>query len=221
MSTPPAPKVAGTHSPNPSSGHNADACAETGTEPGTPSSTDASLPAPASAPGAGAARAARAPLALQERLASWLLDLSTLHELTERLHRTRTTEEALGELLRAGAALLGAERGLVRFTHTPDRPARVHGFGLDRGELGRLEALPEECTSHGALLAANTGAPMTRRDLLAEPGIDPRCAAAARSMGCAATYAVPLRDAGRIFASALWSFPEPGAPSSRQSRLLS
>ncbi|MFD6150435.1 PP2C family protein-serine/threonine phosphatase [Streptomyces sp. NPDC060243] len=217
MSTPPAPKVAGTHSPNPSSAHNADTPAE--------SSADASLPSPASAPGAGESRAggipARASLALQERLASWLLDLSTLHELSERLHRTRTTEDALCELLRAGAVLLGAERGLVRFTHAAAHPARLHGHGLDRGELGRLEALPEECTSHGALLAAGTGAPVTRRDLLAEPGLDPRCAAVARSLGCAATYAVPLCDAGRVFASALWSFPEPTAPSSRQSRLLS
>ncbi|NEA42382.1 phosphatase, partial [Streptomyces sp. SID11385] len=171
MSTPPAPKVAGTHSPNPPSAHNADAPAEP--------SADASLPSPAGAPGAGASRAggtpAHAPLALQERLAAWLLDLSTLQELSGRLHRTRTTEDALGEVLRAGATLLGAERGLIRFSHAASHPARVHGLGLDRGELGRLEALPEECTSHGALLAAGTGAPVTRRDLLAEPGLDPRC----------------------------------------------
>ncbi|SCD92261.1 hypothetical protein GA0115246_108031, partial [Streptomyces sp. SolWspMP-sol7th] len=206
MSTPPAPKVAGTHSPNPSPAHNADTPAES-----AESSADASLPSPASAPGAGESRAsgipARASLALQERLASWLLDLSTLHELSERLHRTRTTEDALGELLRAGAVLLGAERGLVRFTHAAAHPARLHGHGLDRGELGRLEALPEECTSHGALLAAGTGVPVTRRDLLAEPGLDPRCAAVARSLGCAATYAVPLCDAERVFASALSVLP--------------
>ncbi|MEV3966406.1 hypothetical protein AB0M34_37035, partial [Nocardia sp. NPDC050193] len=45
---------------------------------------------------------------LTDRLAGWVSDLTTLHELTERLARTDTLADALQELLRAGAALVGA-----------------------------------------------------------------------------------------------------------------
>ena len=51
--------------------------------------------------------------ALQDRLAAWIHDLTTLQDLTGRLARTATLDDALDELLRAGAALVGARRGLV------------------------------------------------------------------------------------------------------------
>lgn len=66
---------------------------------------------------------------IQDRLAGWVSDLTTLHELTERLTRTGSVDAALNEVVRAGAALVGSSRGLVVLApasradeHLPVRP---------------------------------------------------------------------------------------------------
>ncbi|MCF3100292.1 SpoIIE family protein phosphatase [Streptomyces roseoverticillatus] len=88
-----------------------------------------------------------APNALvQDRLAGWISDLTTLQDLTERLTRTGGLDAALHEALRAGAALVGARRGLVTL-HPATGPGREHpvtvGFGLDHADLGHIETIPE------------------------------------------------------------------------------
>ncbi|WP_058045395.1 PP2C family protein-serine/threonine phosphatase [Streptomyces roseifaciens] len=88
-----------------------------------------------------------APNALvQDRLAGWISDLTTLQELTERLTRTTTLDAALHEALRAGATLVGARRGLVTL-HPATGPGRDHpvtvGFGLDHADLGHIETIPQ------------------------------------------------------------------------------
>ncbi|MCC3775479.1 PP2C family protein-serine/threonine phosphatase, partial [Streptomyces sp. UNOB3_S3] len=79
----------------------------------------------------------------QDRLAGWVSDLTTLHELTERLSRTADLDAALRELLRAGASLVGAGRGLV--TLHPDsgtgHPVTV-GLGLGHADIGHIETIP-------------------------------------------------------------------------------
>ncbi|MFF9898598.1 PP2C family protein-serine/threonine phosphatase [Streptomyces longispororuber] len=137
MNAPHPPKVAGIDSTVPPPAHTA-----------PPAS-----PVPA-APGATAAREAPGAL-IQDRLAGWVSDLTTLHELTERLSRTTTLDDALHELLRAGAALAGARRGLVVVEpadgHGPDTTV---GLGFARADLGHLETVPRAATSYGRLLDA-------------------------------------------------------------------
>ncbi|WP_329072749.1 PP2C family protein-serine/threonine phosphatase [Streptomyces sp. NBC_01429] len=96
-----------------------------------------------------------APVAfIQDRLAGWVSDLTTLHELTERLAGIRSLDAVLHELLRAGAALVGAGRGLVVLEPADGLgPVTTLGLGLSHADLGQLETVPRHVTSYGALFA--------------------------------------------------------------------
>ncbi|MBC3984796.1 SpoIIE family protein phosphatase [Streptomyces sp. AC536] len=91
--------------------------------------------------------------AVQDRLAGWVSDLTTLHELTERLAHATTLDDALRELLRAGAALVGAQRGMAALEPTDGLgPELTIGLGLGRAELGHIETIPRASGSVGRLL---------------------------------------------------------------------
>jgi|GEM_PF-1594958 len=100
-------------------------------------------------PGQGIAAAADG-AAIHDRMASWLSDLTTLHELGGRLAGAATLEEALHELLDAGGALLGARRGMVVIAGRPTGSARPGG-----GERG---AASRRTVSAGASAGASGGA---------------------------------------------------------------
>ncbi|MEU5001020.1 PP2C family protein-serine/threonine phosphatase [Streptomyces sp. NPDC021622] len=191
---------------------------------------DSTVPPPAHtvAPVPHAQSASAAPtVMIQDRLAGWVSDLTTLHELTERLGRTATLDEALQELLRAGAALVGARRGL--FVLEPSDglgPDTTVGLGLARADLGHIETVPRGSTSFGRLLDAPPAPPGTQTeivdaDLLADDGLDPRHREVATRLGYAASYALPLtaEAAGRVGA-AVWLYDEPAAPVERQRHLI-
>lgn len=193
---------------------------------------DSTVPAPAHtvapAPAAPAAPSGASPNALgallQDRLAGWVSDLTTLHELTERLARTDALSEALQELLQAGAALVGARRGLVVLE--PDDglgPDTTIGLGLARADLGHIETVPRSAMSYGRILDGLPGGDreIAQPDLLAEDGLDPRHREVAARLGYAASYALPLAtdDAGRLGA-AVWLYDEPAEPSERQRHLV-
>jgi hypothetical protein len=205
MNAPHPPKVAGIDSTVPAPAHTV---APAPAAPGTPS-----VPAP-NAPGA----------LLQDRLAGWVSDLTTLHELTERLARTDALSEALQELLRAGAALVGARRGLV-VLEPDDRlgPDTTIGLGLARADLGHIETVPRSAMSYGRILDGLPGGDgeIAQPDLLAEDGLDPRHREVAARLGYAACYALPLStaDAGRLGA-AVWLYDEPAEPSERRRHLV-
>lgn len=193
---------------------------------------DSTVPAPAHtvapAPAVPAAPSGASPNALgallQDRLAGWVSDLTTLHELTERLARTDTLSDALHELLRAGSALVGARRGLVVLE--PDDglgPDTTIGLGLARADLGHIETVPRSAMSYGRILDGLPGGDgeIAQPDLLAEDGLDPRHREVAARLGYAACYALPLAtdDAGRLGA-AVWLYDEPAEPSERQRHLV-
>ncbi|HEY8982685.1 MAG TPA: phosphatase, partial [Streptomyces sp.] len=129
MNAPHPSKVAGIDSTVPAPAHTV--------SPLSAGSPTAAVPLPSPAPTCTSAPDA----ALHDRLAGWISDLTTLHELTERLAHTDALPEALDELLRASAALLGARRALVALT-PPDGPATTTALGLDRPDLGHLETVP-------------------------------------------------------------------------------
>ncbi len=132
MTTPHVPKVAGIEPALPAPTHTAES---------------ATAPAPADTPTE--ARSA----AVQDRLAGWISDLTTLHDLTERLARTQTLEAALQELLRAGAFLVGARRGLVVLEPRDGRgPDTTIGLGLGQADIGHIETVPRRALSFGRIL---------------------------------------------------------------------
>ncbi|MFF4399925.1 PP2C family protein-serine/threonine phosphatase [Streptomyces sp. NPDC001480] len=217
MNAPHPPKVAGIDSTLPTPAHTA---APASAAPGTPV-VPAAHPAnpphtpPAPAPGA----------VLQDRLAGWVSDLTTLHELTERLARTDTLDSALTELLRAGAALVGARRGLVALEPGDGLgPRTTIGLGLGRADLGHIETVPRGALPYGELL--DPAGPLggcgesVHPDLFAEDGLDPRLREVAARLGYAASYALPLatETAGRLGAAG-WLYDEPAEPDERRRHL--
>ncbi|MEU3711951.1 PP2C family protein-serine/threonine phosphatase [Streptomyces catenulae] len=107
---------------------------------------------------------------VQDRLAGWISGLTTLHDLTERLTRTRTPDAALHEVLRAGATLVGAPRGLLVLEPADGLgPVTTAGLGLGHAELGQLETVPRAALAYGRLL-----------DGLPEPAAGPDTAPTAR-----------------------------------------
>lgn len=205
MNAPHLPKVAGIDSTVPSPAH---------TVAPAPAPTGASPAAQPAGPGA----------ALQDRLAGWVSDLTTLHELTERVARTATLDDALQELLRAGAALVGARRGLVVLEPGDGLgPDTTIGLGLARADLGHIETVPRSSMSYGKILDGLPGGEgeITQPDLLSEDGLDPRHREVAARLGYAASYALPLSTeaAGRLGA-AVWLYDEPAEPVERQRHLI-
>jgi serine phosphatase RsbU (regulator of sigma subunit) len=193
---------------------------------------DASVPAPAhtvppasTAPAGSPVPPPHAPGALlQDRLAGWVSDLTTLHELTERLVRTDALDGALQEVLRAGAALVGARRGLVVLEPADGLgPDTTIGLGLARADLGHIETVPRSALSYGRILEGLPGCDgaVAEPDLFAADGLDPRHREVAARLGYAASYALPLTTdtAGRLGA-AVWLYDEPAEPSERQQHLI-
>ncbi|MFJ4811010.1 PP2C family protein-serine/threonine phosphatase [Streptomyces longwoodensis] len=212
MNAPHPPKVAGIDSTVPSPAH---------TVAPAPAAPDA--PPVAAAPTVPTAPCAPGAL-LQDRLAGWVSDLTTLHELTERLARTHVLDDALQELLRAGAALVGAQRGLVALEPADGLgPDTTLGLGLGRADLGHLETVPRSALPFGRILDGLPGGEdgVAEPDLSAQDGLDPRHREVAARLGYAASYALPLTGdtTGRLGA-AVWLYDEPAEPDERRRHLV-
>ncbi|MFI8511528.1 PP2C family protein-serine/threonine phosphatase [Streptomyces sp. NPDC085460] len=191
----------------------------------------AGVPAAAAPADEAPADAAPAPGALiTDRLAGWVSDLTTLHELTERLIKTATLDDALHEVLGAGAALVGARRGMAVLEPADGfGPTATIGLGLAHADLGTIETVPRGATSYGRLLdglpdpsdPGRVPEPIAIHDVRTEEGLDPRHREVAARLGYAASYALPLatEEAGRIGAG-VWLYDEPAAPTDRQRHLV-
>jgi hypothetical protein len=157
--------------------------------------------------------------AVQDRMATWISDLTTLHELTERLAGTVTLDAALEELVRAGALLVGARRGLAVLDPSDGLgPRSSIGYGLLRADLGTIETIPGGAASYGRLLGPaydSSGGPaeMLHSDLTAEPGVEPRHREVADQLGFGASYGLRLATEhhGRLGA-VVWFYDEPAVP---------
>ncbi|GAA3373124.1 PP2C family protein-serine/threonine phosphatase [Streptomyces sannanensis] len=188
-----------------------------GIDPGVPTPAHTIAPLLSSTPAPGAV--------IQDRLAGWVSDLTALYELTERLARTGTLDGALRELLRAGAGLVGARRGLVVLEPGDSLgPGTTIGLGLDQSDLGHIETLPRSTTSYGRIL---DGLPpvgpdgIAHPDILGEPGLDPRHREVAARLGYAASYTLPLATeaAGRL-GVVVWLYDKPAEPAERRRHLV-
>ncbi|MEU6877644.1 PP2C family protein-serine/threonine phosphatase [Streptomyces sp. NPDC046712] len=210
MSAPHLPKVAGIDSTVPSPAHT--------TAPVPPV-----IPTAAPLPGIPGEM-------IQDRLASWVSDLTTLHELTERLVTTGSLDEALREVLRAGAALVGARRGMAVLEPADGLgPASTVGLGLAHAELGTIETVPRSATSYGRILdglpepagSRTVPDPIAVPDLLGEAELDPRHREVAARLGYAASYALPLAtEAAGKLGAVVWLYDEPAEPVERQRHLV-
>ncbi|MGA5560022.1 PP2C family protein-serine/threonine phosphatase [Streptomyces platensis] len=168
MTAPHVPKVAGIEPALPAPTHTVDPrVGKASAAPTAGNPSDGSSPTPPGAPGGPAldtasdAAPGEAPdvsvvdqlAAVQDRLAGWISDLSTLHDLTGQLARTRTVEDALHELLRAGASLVGARRGLVVLAPADGfGPETTVGLGLGHAEIGTIETIPRRALSYARIL---------------------------------------------------------------------
>ncbi|MEU8652859.1 PP2C family protein-serine/threonine phosphatase [Streptomyces sp. NPDC048737] len=204
MNAPHPSKVAGIDSTVPSPAH-------------TVAPASAVPAAPPVPPGAGAL--------LQDRLAGWVSDLTTLHELTERLARTDTLPDALQEVLRAGSALVGARRGLVVLEPADGLgPDTTIGLGLGRADLGHIETVPRRSMPYGRILDGLPGGEgeIAQPDLLSEDGLDPRHREVAARLGYAASYALPLTagEGAERLGAAVWLYDEPAEPAERRRHLV-
>ncbi|MCK7623278.1 serine/threonine-protein phosphatase [Streptomyces sp. RS10V-4] len=235
MSAPHVPKVAGIEPALPAPAHTNDPCvtpASAGPAAGTPPDGPSTTGAPQD-PAADLSPVDRL-AAVQDRLAGWISDLSTLHDLTEQLARTRTVENALRELLRAGAFLVGARRGLVVLSPQDGLgPETTVGLGLGHAEIGHLETVPRRALSYARILdglpepgagddaAAEARTEIAEPDIPGEKDLDPRLREVAAGLGYAASYAVPLAagPVGRIGA-AVWLYDEPAEPGDRRRHLV-
>nr|WP_124440808.1 PP2C family protein-serine/threonine phosphatase [Kutzneria buriramensis]WKX10661.1 PP2C family protein-serine/threonine phosphatase [Kutzneria buriramensis] len=193
-----------------------------------PSPAHTVAPAPA-ASGSSAVLSPNAPGALlQDRLAGWVSDLTTLHELTERLARTDALSDALQEVLSAGAALVGARRGLAVLEPGDGLgPDTTIGLGLARADLGHIETVPRSSMSYGRILDGLPGGDraIAEPDLFAEDGLDPRHREVAARLGYAACYALPLSaeaatEADGRLGAAVWLYDEPAEPAERRRHLV-
>lgn len=159
------------------------------------------------------------PLGLQDRLAGWLSDFTSLHEHTELLARARGLSALLETILDSGAALLGARRGLI--TTTARGTGRPVGLGLDRSDIGVLETVPAEHGPFAQLLSHPTPAGrLLVTDLADDPSVGPRFREVAEQLGLGACYALPLgTEEDGPLGAAVWFYDEPGRPDERQQHL--
>ncbi|WP_042403407.1 PP2C family protein-serine/threonine phosphatase [Streptacidiphilus carbonis] len=172
---------------------------------------------------------------------SELSELTTLYELTERLTAASGLEETLRGALKAGAAILGAQRGMLLLADAPvhsadvpdapdglaafgtiDSPGTTIGYGLDRPSLGALETVPRDSGPYAGLLEGASQA-MTWGLLSPEPAaagasagvVGDRFREVAAQMGIDASFALPLAAPGEVgepFGAAIWFFSAaPGA----------
>ncbi|GGQ28305.1 PP2C family protein-serine/threonine phosphatase [Streptomyces mutabilis] len=221
MNAPHPAKVAGIDSTVPAPAHTV-LSASPGTTPATPQDDVTDTADVTQVPDTPCAPSAL----LQDRLAGWVSDLTTLHELAERLARTDSLADGLQELLRAGAALVGARRGLVTLEPADGLgPDTTIGLGFARADLGHIETVPRSALGHGRIL---DGLPvgedgLAEPDLFAGTGLDPRHREVAARLGYAASYALPLtaeRAEGTArLGAAVWLYDEPAEPDERRRHL--
>ncbi|MFG1805309.1 PP2C family protein-serine/threonine phosphatase [Streptomyces sp. NPDC049040] len=196
-------KVAGSEPLGPAAAHT----------PGAPVATASSAAAVAAPPAPPAASVPALPEraspehspAVQDRLASWVCDLSLLHELTERLVRTASLDDTLREVVQAGATLVGAARGLIALAPVDGLgPDTTVGLGLGRADLGALETVD---FGRGPVGADEVVHPDLRHGEL----LDARESEIAAQLGLGAGYGLALTADGTGFSPRLGGSSTTGA----------
>ena len=162
-------------------------------------------------------------------------ELTTLYQLTERLTAASGLEETLRGALKAGAAILGAQRGMLLLADPPvhnadgtdgpdglaafgtiDSPGTTIGYGLDRPALGALETVPRDSGPYSGLLAGASQAMawgLLGTEAAAARGsagaVGDRFREVAGQLGIDASFALPLAapgEGGEPFGAAIWFF---------------
>ncbi|MFH8380177.1 PP2C family protein-serine/threonine phosphatase [Kitasatospora sp. NPDC018058] len=179
------------------------------------------LPGPADAPGSTADDLAAPSVTVQDRLAGRLSDITSLQEHTERLARARGLAATLDAVLASGAALLGADRGVLATLMPCGGAGQPVGLGLDRASLGALETVPTEQSPLARLLREqDRPAQVHSADLAEDPAIGARLRELAVHLGLGGAFGLPLAttEEGPL-AAAVWFYDRPAQPTDRQREL--
>ncbi|MFG3225192.1 PP2C family protein-serine/threonine phosphatase [Kitasatospora sp. NPDC048194] len=202
---------------HPSTSHPSPTTAEL-CEPGCPGGLTVldppGLPGPADTPEGTGGDLAAPSGTVQDRLAGRLSDITSLHEHTERLARARGLTATLDAVLASGAALLGADRGVLVTLMPGGGPGQPVGLGLDRASLGALETVPTE-QSLLAMLLRERDRPeqLHSADLAEDPAIGDRLRELAVHLGLGGAFGLPLAtiEDGPL-AAAVWFYDRPASP---------
>ncbi|MFE4976479.1 PP2C family protein-serine/threonine phosphatase [Kitasatospora sp. NPDC056651] len=159
--------------------------------------------------------------AVQDRLAGRLSDITSLHEHTELLARTRGLAATLDAVLASGATMLGARRGMLVTRLPGGGPGQPVGLALDRASLGALETVPAEQSLLARLLREQDRPDQLHsHDLAEDPAIGPRLRELAVHLGLGGAFGLPLAtDEDGPLAAALWFYDGPAEPTECQRSL--
>ncbi|MFI9157248.1 PP2C family protein-serine/threonine phosphatase [Kitasatospora aureofaciens] len=209
---------------HPSTSHPAPTTAEPG-EPGCAGGLTVLDPpgllGPADAPEDGTDGTATPSATVQDRLAGRLSDITSLHEHTERLAHARGLAATLDAVLASGAALLGADRGVLVTLMPGGGPGQPVGLGLDRASLGALETVPTEQSLLARLLGEDDRPEQLHSpDLAEDPAVGGRLRELAVQLGLGGAVGLPLAtvEDGPL-AAAVWFYDRPAEPTGCQREL--
>ncbi|MFJ9605755.1 SpoIIE family protein phosphatase [Kitasatospora sp. NPDC101176] len=153
---------------------------------------------------------------LEERLG----DITQVHAMSKRLTGAMTLGETLDGVLREGARLLGAAKGIARSVDPVtgrSRDEATHGLSAD--QVATLRSIgPRTLFSHD--LGPEDEA-LVVEDVATDPLCSPRLRELGRRLGFSSLYRVPLTSTrGAQIGTLAWASGRPGRPTARQRGLM-
>ncbi|WTW96330.1 SpoIIE family protein phosphatase [Streptomycetaceae bacterium NBC_01309] len=154
-----------------------------------------------------------------ERLALQLADITQVHEMTERLALRVTLDDTLDDVLREGAALLGADKAVARtFDDGGESLTNRAMLNLGEDDLAALAALGPNMILRDGLLEYDGS--IIVEDIRNDPVCDERMRDLAAQIGVRSMYVLALVGSdGRQLGVLVWGFANPGKPTARQRRV--
>ncbi|NUU24250.1 MAG: SpoIIE family protein phosphatase [Streptomycetaceae bacterium] len=151
-----------------------------------------------------------------ERLALQLADLTQVYEMTERLTARVTLDDTLHDVLREGAAVLGADKAVARtFDETGETLVSRVWHNMSRGDLAAVNGLGPNLVLRDGMLEHDGS--LVIEDIRNDPACDDEIRAVSVTIGIRSMYVLDLLGPdGRSLGVLAWGFGTPGKPTGRQ-----